>query len=862
MHHSHLDIGYTHPQPLIMELQKDYIDQALNLCLSTADYPEEAKFRWTVEATYPLLRWLEDTSSKKIDLFTELAKTGQIGITALPMHTTPLCNSDQLVRLLHPVKRLREMLGIPIRTAINHDVNGQPWPLSQVLLDAGVEFYITGINIHFGGIPFPRPLVFYWETPDKRKLLTFLGEHYSLFSQFFHTSQADTKLMHQGIQEYVERLEVNGYPYDFIYLTATNPPLFDNNCPDPQLPDLIRKYNEEGHEYIVRFVTPEQLYEKIRERIDEKDIPVHAGDWTDYWNFGSGSSARETRLNRKTKETVKKAEFLEAWQGSPGKRYDNIKRKTLWNMILFDEHTWGAAHSITDPEDTEARSQRIHKSRMAYQAADLSAYLLGKQMEKLANNPLQSTEPEGLVVVNFSNYPQQVELKLPEDMLEKGRHLSDLRIKQFLPYAKDGFKKVRSFGKVDLAPYSWKKIPFKELKKWGTEVENAVDDIRIQDGVIDTPFYTMTFDPKTGRILQLFDKKRKWAMVDETSPWTFFEWVRESIDARKNIEHRSTFFPRDIDLGNKNISVWNHDWKSKREGAFRVSRWDIKQESDLIVFEMELEGPGIKGLTQRIVFSRLHPKIEMEAIIFKEDVRTPESTYFAFPLNLQEDWRCHYDTAGMFVELEKEQMGDVSKDWITVDQTVSIYDGEKGVTLACPDAPLVQVGDFNFGKESKTLPRKKNPLLLAWPMNNYWDTNFWVSQPGLIRFKYVLEPFEQFDPEKAHELGVFATDPIEMNVAVHCPAQEEGRFFEFSGDGVIPLYIKPSQDRKGVVVTVRNLTKVEKSCACKVPGKTIRSAFLVDSLEEKMEELLVMDNQVRLDVVGGGLVHIYIRTEG
>jgi len=531
-------------------------------------------------------------------------------------------------------------------------------------------------------------------------------------------------------------------------------------------------------------------------------------------------------------------------------------------MILFDEHTWGAAHSITDPEDTEARSQRIHKSRMAYQAADLSAYLLGKQMEKLANNPLQSTEPEGLVVVNFSNYPQQVDLKLPEEMLEKGRHLSDLRIKQFLPYAKDGFKKVRSFGKVELAPYSWKKIPFKELKKRGTEDENAVDDIRIQDGVIDTPFYTMTFDPKTGRILQLFDKKMKWAMVDETSPWTFFEWVRESIDARKNIENRSTFFPRDIDLGNKNISVWNHDWKSKREGAFRVSRWDIKQESDRIVFVMELEGPGIKGLTQRIVFSRLHPKIEMEAIIFKEDVRTPESIYFAFPLNLQEDWRCHYDTAGMFVELEKEQMGDVSKDWFTVDQTVSIYDGEKGVTLACPDAPLVQVGDFNFGKESKTLPRKKNPLLLAWPMNNYWDTNFWVSQPGLVRFKYVLEPFEQFDPEKAHELGVFATDPIEMNVAVHCPAQEEGRFFEFSGDGVIPLYIKPSQDRKGVIVTVRNLTKVEKSCACKVPGKTIRSAFLVDSLEEKMEELPVMDNQVRLDVVGGGLVHIYIRTEG
>ena len=57
-HQSHLDIGYTDPQDRVLAHHLQYLDSVLELAESTDDWPEDARFRWNIEATWPLEAWL------------------------------------------------------------------------------------------------------------------------------------------------------------------------------------------------------------------------------------------------------------------------------------------------------------------------------------------------------------------------------------------------------------------------------------------------------------------------------------------------------------------------------------------------------------------------------------------------------------------------------------------------------------------------------------------------------------------------------------------------------------------------------------------------------------------------------------
>ena len=224
LHHSHLDVGYTHSQPILWELQREYIDLALDLLDDTADWPAISQPKWTCEVISPVMKWLQTASEKDVARFTRYLRQGRLGISAMQYNTTPLCTAEQLIRQMVPARELRQRLGIKLNTLHQHDVNGLPWPMVDLMLDSGIELLVMAVNIHLGGAVRPRPGVFRWQGPSGRSILVMNGNHYTMFDQVLYTWDDSVERMQAGLAEYLDALEKMEYPHDFLYLTSTNCP--------------------------------------------------------------------------------------------------------------------------------------------------------------------------------------------------------------------------------------------------------------------------------------------------------------------------------------------------------------------------------------------------------------------------------------------------------------------------------------------------------------------------------------------------------------------------------------------------------------------------------------------------------------
>ncbi|MCP5537534.1 MAG: hypothetical protein H7A51_15035 [Akkermansiaceae bacterium] len=864
IHHSHYDIGYTHPQPILQNLTSRFIDDAIELCEMTADYPVEAQARWLCEVTMPVMNWLKTAAPGQTGRFRKLVQQGRISIGAMPYHVTALHNLNDLTEGLQAVKYLRETLGATMDFAVQHDVNGLPWPIVGVLKDMGIDHLFMGINVHFGGAPFARPGCFDWQGPCGKTLTTWNGLHYNTFNRETGRVHGETRLdaMVEKFACFLNTLESQGYPHDFIMLTATHPDFDDNNAPDFELPEIIRAWNDAGHRPRLRFSSPQMVAEKLA-ALDTR--PVHQGDWSDYWTFGVGCSAVETSVARMARAKTEAADRLQvlANNHAPGTR-----REAVHHQHLYQEHTfgsWAAAGAFFAPKDIEpipVREQTDQKSNFAWVAHSHATMYLRDALECTASNPKRARGCQGLMLYNPSETAVHKPLFIPNELTGgQWPHFSSTihRLDISRWFLTDETATWMDVG--ELPPNSITFIPIDQLK-----TSLTADHVTADETQLETAYYQLQYDGRSGRVTSLTDKASGQQLIDRDSSYEFFGGIQESIAqpsgwAVESGDIRQTFSEFHFDRVHAGDDCWNPDWQARRRGPSALLSISVHTDPAGAHLTRAYDMPGFVSFRQTITLAADKAAVECSLYAVKTENSEPEGIYLMFPLDI-ENPIVTFESAGQAVVYDKEQLPGSCRDHIVADSWIACHNDSQSIVLSCPDAPLFQIGGFTFARHLQSAVPQEKALLLGWPMNNYWNTNFKVSQPGPIRLRYTLTSSPKLDPAKATREAREQTihyHPVVSNID---QARTE-TIVHLEGENLSLLHLGPHPEGGGkFICRVINHGKQASTAILTVPQLTIRRACFANPLNDPGDEIPVQtDGSLTFVTSPAGLTQCIIHTQ-
>jgi hypothetical protein len=214
---------------------------------------------------------------------------------------------------------------------------------------------------------------------------------------------------------------------------------------------------------------------------------------------------------------------------------------------------------------------------------------------------------------------------------------------------------------------------------------------------------------------------------------------------------RLAFFNRDLGREQLDQSNWK-DWSRSVAHPTHVANLAVDESPRGVTLSRDLSVPGIPAITQRIQLSAHEPLIRIEVELDLPNDPSPYGIYLALPLSLDEGWRAAFDTAGEFVELDSDQLPAANRGWPTIESVAMMWDAAAAVALLSPDAPSAQFGALSFGPPMDAVERASDPMLLSWISNNYWDTNYPLTQAGrhVVRYGLLTLPAPDAEAIRRH----------------------------------------------------------------------------------------------------------------
>ena len=768
--HSHVDIGYSDPQPVVEKNHWRYFREAIALAKASAGNPAGARFKWNTEQAWAVETWYRQAGEDERETFLAALRDGSIGLQAtLAGVLTGLCHPEELFPLTAFARDLGKRAGVAVDSVMVTDIPGQSWSFMRALAESGIKYVSSGPNympsLFDGGDRVGWLLKtwgdkpFYWLSPSGRERLLFwvAGRGYSWFHGLNMGSLA--KAPRYRIFEYMDELAEKGYPYSMVQVRYTVGG--DNGPPDPALADYVKSWNETYASPKIVIATVSEMFAEF-ERRHGQSVPEVRGDLSGYWEDGAASTARETAMSRTSANRLVQAEALWSVLGRDGFPAD--KDAEAWRqVVLFSEHTWGAHDSVSNPDGEGPKAQWEYKKAFAERAEKMSGELLAAAAAAARGKAVERGR-QAIDIVNTCSWPRTDLVLVPWALWEAGDRVED-ETGTAIPS-----QRLRSGELAFVA----KDVPALGARRYflGSGAAGAKDAGPVS--------LALRVDGASGAI--------------ESLTWTNAGTGRELVDAANFPGLAHYLYVPGVDPA--------------EAAAASDSGMSFEEGPVLTTIAVRSQAPGARGLLREYRVVRGLDRLDIAVTVDKTPVREKEGVHIAFPFAVP-GAIVRVDTGWAWARPEADQIEGACRDFLCARDSVDVSNGEYGLTWTSLDAPLVEFGALTDEtpreSERRVWRRKLEPsaTLFSYVMNNYWHTNYKADQAGPVTLRYAVSPHPGSDPATAKRLAAEASTPL-IPVAAD-PDRLSPRFpLTVEPGPVVATSLKPAADGKSWLLRLYN----------------------------------------------------------
>jgi len=740
--HSHVDIGYTNTQANVQLIHKRNLFEAIKLAKKTASYPKDARYLWNPEVLWPVERCLKTATAKEKREIIDAVQKGYLHLDAGYVNmNTSVANDTELVKYFSYCRDMEKLTGKKIETFVQVDVPGMAWGIVPVAAKFGIK-YCFALNNGIGRVGHSTDLSFkpfWWLGPDGKSKILFLqpgsyrpgaeakGHDYwpkmagqtdtSKLLKIIKTNHPRENFVDSYLAKKLPELEKsNYYPYDIFAMSWA---MADNTPIDADLPDAVKSWNEDYAFPHLVIASATQIMKAFEKKYGDQ-LPTLRGDFTEYWTDGLGSAAKQTSMNRSSKERLVQAEIL--WKmlrpkdSLPHEKF----KEAWWNVIMGDEHTW----CFMDPSKQPITNDILNvKFGFFQKASDMSESLLDSALSLVYKK-----ESSVIAVFNTLSWPHGGLVTVPENQSKTFGKVFDEQGKPVVCQRLSSGELV--FYADNVPAFSSKKY---FLKKGKTKANGDL----AHDNVLDNGIIKATIDQMSGDISSLITGGN------------------EFVDAKANCALNSYRYL--YGDNNPNTAVGDKDVKViiKENGPV------------LATIEVTSKAEGCNSLSREISIIAGAPYLAITNLVDKKAVLKKEGVHFGFAFNIP-DPTTRVDIPWGVMELEKDQLSGANRNWIAFQRWLDISNNKRGVTWCSLDAPVFESGNItaNIIGAATNSPQwiKKLPpsaTIYSWVMNNHWHTNFPLSQEGKVLFRYRIFPHNySYNADKASKFGMEQSQPL------------------------------------------------------------------------------------------------------